>query len=185
MSKTEHEHFIESYPRYKVDINNPQNSDGGPDVVTHYAWTDDDSKASIGYDENGKLKILAEKDLEIVAGAKKPKGGVDILIHSEKGNVEIHADENGEIRITAKNILIKSDESMKIQGGKKITMEAHDIEFKGNCIRGNQWYGNMAPYVKRFTKSVFSGPLIRVAADQIEELSKTLDKASSWTKGGF
>ena len=53
--KTEHEHYIESYPKYRVDINNPANGYGGSDVVTHYAWTDDDAKAAISYDVNGKL----------------------------------------------------------------------------------------------------------------------------------
>ena len=161
--KTEHEHYIESYPKYRVDINNPANGYGGSDVVTHYAWTDDDAKASISYDENGKLKMLADKDIEIVAGSLKPAGGVDILIHSCKGNIEIHADENGEIRITGKNISIRADKSMLIDGGDKIAMEANDIEFKGNTIRGNEIYGNMAPL--RFLSSVYKG--LKVGADKI------------------
>ena len=161
--KTEHEHYIESYPKYRVDINNPANGYGGSDVVTHYAWTDDDAKASISYDENGKLKMLADKDIEIVAGSLKPAGGVDVLIHSCKGNVEIHADENGEIRITGKNISIRADKSMLIDGGDKITFEANDIEFKGNTLRGNEIYGNLAP--RRFLSGVYKG--LKVGAEKI------------------
>ena len=162
--KTEHEHYIESYPKYRVDINNPANGYGGSDVVTHYAWTDDDAKASISYDENGKLKMLADKDIEIVAGSLKPAGGVDILIHSCKGNIEIHADENGEIRITGKNISIRADKSMMIDGGDKITFEANDIEFKGNTLRGNEIYGNLAPF--RFLSRVYKG--LKVGADAVK-----------------
>ena len=162
--KTEHEHYIEAYPKYRVDINNPANGYGGSDVVTHYAWTDDDAKASISYDENGKLKMLADKDIEIVAGSLKPAGGVDILIHSCKGNIEIHADENGEIRITGKNISIRADKSMLIDGGDKITMEANDIEFKGNTLRGNEIYGNLAPF--RFLSRVYKG--LKVGADAVK-----------------
>ncbi len=165
-TKTEHEHYTEAYPRYTVDINNPQPGDGGPDVVTHYAVTDDDSKASIGYDENGTLKVYAEKQIEIVAGGKKPKKGVDLIIHTEKGNIEIHADNNGDVHITAKNVLIKADEKMDIIAGKKITVDAHDIEFKGNCIRGNEWYGNMAPLPRRFLSKVFENT--KVGADKIK-----------------
>ena len=164
--KTEHEHYIEAYPKYRVDINNPDNGLGGADVVTHYAWTDQDEKASISYDENGKLKMYAEKDIEIVAGSKKPAGGVDIFIHSRKGNIEIHANENGEISITGKKITISADKSMNISGGDKITMEANDIEFKGNCIRGNEWYGNMAPTTRRFLSKVFENT--KVAGDKIK-----------------
>ena len=161
--KTEHEHYTEAYPKYRVDINNPANGYGGSDVVTHYAWTDQDEKAAISYDENGKLKMLADKDIEIVAGSLKPAGGVDVLIHSCKGNVEIHADENGEIRITGKNISIRADKSMLIDGGDKITFEANDIEFKGNTLRGNEIYGNLAPY--RFLSRVYKG--LKVGAEKI------------------
>ena len=162
--KTEHEHYIESYPKYRVDINNPANGYGGSDVVTHYAWTDDDAKAAISYDENGKLKMLADKDIEIVAGSLKPAGGVDVLIHSCKGNVEIHADENGEIRITGKNISIRADKSMLIDGGDKITFEANDIEFRGNTLRGNEIHGNLAPF--RFLSRVYKG--LKVGAERVQ-----------------
>jgi len=161
--KTEHEHYTEAYPKYRVDINNPTNGLGGSDVVTHYAWTDDDAKASISYDENGKLKMFADKDIEIVAGALKPAGGVDILIHSCKGNIEINADENGEIRITGKNISIRADKSMIIDGGDKITFEANDIEFRGNTLRGNEIYGNLAPF--RFLSRVYKN--LKVGADAV------------------
>ena len=42
-------------------------------------------------------------------------------------------------------------------------MEANDIEFKGNTIRGNEIYGNMAPL--RFLSSVYKG--LKVGADNI------------------
>ena len=161
--KTEHEHYIESYPKYRVDINNPANGYGGSNVFKQYAWTDQDEKACIAYDENGKLKFHADKDIEIIAGALKPAGGVDILIHSCKGNIEIHADENGELRLSGKNISIRADKSMLIDGGDKITMEANDIEFKGNTIRGNEIYGNMAPL--RFLSGVYKG--LKVGADAV------------------
>ena len=51
--KTEHEHYTEAYPKYRVDINNPKNSLGGSDVVTHYAWTEEDDKFILSYSEDG------------------------------------------------------------------------------------------------------------------------------------
>jgi len=164
-TKTDQERYLESYPKYRVDINNPTNDGyGGSSVVNHYAWTDQDEKACITYGEDGKLKLHADKDIEICAGALKPAGGVDILIHSCKGNIEIHADENGEIRITGKNISIRADKSMMIDGGDKITFEANDIEFKGNTLRGNEIYGNLAPF--RFLSRVYKG--LKVGADAVK-----------------
>ena len=163
-TKTDQERYLEAYPKYRVDINNPASDGyGGSSVVTHYAWTDQDEKASITYGEDGKLKFHADKDIEICAGALKPAGGVDILVHAAKGDIKIHADENGNLTLLGNNITIDASKSMKINGGDKITMEANDIEFRGNTIRGNEICGNMAP--NPFMKGVFSGT--KVGADKL------------------
>ena len=174
--KTDHERYLEAYPKYRVDINNPENDGyGGSSVVTHYAWTDQDEKASVSYGEDGKLRVHADKDIEICAGALKPAGGVDILVHAAKGDIKIHADENGNLTLIGNNISITASKSMDIKGGDKITMEANDIEFKGNTIRGNQIVGNMAPLP--FMGGVFSGT--KVGADK---LKAGIDK---FTSGGI
>ena len=174
--KTDHERYLESYPHYQVDINNPtMDGYGGSNVVSHYAWTDQDEKASVSYTEDGKLKVHADKDIEICAGASKPAGGVDILVHAAKGDIKIHADENGNLTLIGNNITIDASKSMNIKGGDKITMEANDIEFRGNTIRGNQIVGNMAP--NPFMKGVFSGT--KVGADK---LSGAIEK---FTSGGI
>ena len=144
-------------------------------MVNHYAWTDQDEKACITYGEDGKLKLHADKDIEICAGALKPAGGVDILVHAAKGDIKIHADENGNLTLLGNNITIDASKSMSILGGDKITMEANDIEFRGNTIRGNQIVGNMAP--NPFMKGVFSGT--KVGADK---LSGAIEK---FTSGGI
>ena len=174
--KTDHERYLESYPHYQVDVNNPtMDGYGGSNVVSHYAWTDQDEKASVSYTEDGKLKVHADKDIEICAGASKPAGGVDILVHAAKGDIKIHADENGNLTLIGNNITIDASKSMNIKGGDKITMEANDIEFRGNTIRGNQIVGNMAP--NPFMKGVFSGT--KVGADK---LSGAIEK---FTSGGI
>ena len=163
--KTDHERYLESYPHYQVDINNPTiDGYGGSNVVSHYAWTDQDEKASVSYGEDGKLRVHADKDIEICAGALKPAGGVDILVHAAKGDIKIHADENGNLTLIGNNISITASKSMDIKGGDKITMEANDIEFRGNTIRGNEICGNMAPLP--FLGSVFANS--KVGADQIK-----------------
>ena len=175
-TKTDQERYLEAYPKYRVDVNNPTSDGyGGSSVVTHYAWTDQDEKASIAYGEDGKLKVHADKDIEICAGASKPAGGVDILVHAAKGDIKIHADENGNLTLLGNNITIDASKSMTIKGGDKITMEANDIEFRGNTIRGNEIVGNMAPLP--FMKGVFAGT--KVGADK---LSGAIEK---FTSGGI
>ena len=64
---------------------------------------------------------------------------------------------------------------MDIKGGDKIRMEANDIEFRGNTIRGNEIVGNMAPLP--FMGGVFAGT--KVGADK---LNAAIDK---FTSGGI
>jgi len=174
--KTDHERYFDKYPHYQVDINNPTiDGYGGSSVLSHYAWTDQDEKACISYGEDGKLKVHADKDIEICAGALKPAGGVDILVHAAKGDIKIHADENGNLTLIGNNISITASKSMDIKGGDKITMEANDIEFRGNTIRGNEIVGNMAPLP--FMGGVFAGT--KVGADK---LNAAIDK---FTSGGI
>ncbi len=174
--KTDHERYFDKYPHYQVDINNPMiDGYGGSSVLSHYAWTDQDEKACISYGEDGKLKVHADKDIEICAGALKPAGGVDILVHAAKGDIKIHADENGNLTLIGNNISITASKSMDIKGGDKITMEANDIEFRGNTIRGNEIVGNMAPLP--FMGGVFAGT--KVGADK---LNAAIDK---FTSGGI
>ena len=175
-TKTDQERYLEAYPKYRVDINNPTNDGyGGSSVVNHYAWTDQDEKACLTYGEDGKLKLHADKDIEICAGALKPAGGVDILVHAAKGSIKIHADENGNLTLIGHNVDITARKSMTINGGDKITMEANDIEFRGNTIRGNEIVGNMAPLP--FMGGVFAGT--KVGADK---LKAGIDK---FTSGGI
>ena len=53
--KTEHEHYVEQYAKYRLDVNDPANGYGGSNVFKQYAWTDQDEKAAISYDENIEL----------------------------------------------------------------------------------------------------------------------------------
>ena len=151
--KTDHERYLESYPHYQVDLNNPtMDGYGGSNVVSHYAWSDQDEKASVSYGEDGKLRV-----------------------HAAKGDIKIHADENGNLTLIGNNISITASKSMDIKGGDKITMEANDIEFRGNTIRGNEIVGNMAPLP--FMGGVFAGT--KVGADK---LKAGIDK---FTSGGI
>ena len=84
--KTEHEHYVEQYAKYRLDINDPANGYGGSNVFKQYAWTDQDEKACIAYDENGKLKFHADKDIEIIAGA---------LL---KANLDVRPEFQGEVK---------------------------------------------------------------------------------------
>ena len=87
--KTEHEHYIEAYPKYRVDINNPANGLGGSDVVTHYAWTDDDAKAIVEFlhqDNQEKALKCAE------GGAISVEKGEDVENSSLQRHEHPHTD---------------------------------------------------------------------------------------------
>ena len=76
--------FVESYgPNFRIDINNPQMGYSGAHVYDIYGVTDQDEKANISLDHNGKLKFNSDRTIEIVAGEQQSRDGnrdVDILM---------------------------------------------------------------------------------------------------------
>lgn len=163
-------HFVESYgPTFRIDIGNPQMGYGGPDVYTMYGVTDQDRKSSIGFDQNGKLKINSDVSIELVAGEFNSDKSEDILIHSRRGNVTITADRNGTIKIAGANITIEASGDLNLSAGNDIVANAGNIfRIEGNGAEINGLTGNLVPPEMTFLFQVFQGSF--VGADIILKL---------------
>lgn len=157
--------FVESYgPNFRIDINNPQLGYSGAHVYDIYGVTDQDEKANISLDHNGKLKFNSDRTIEIVAGEQQSRDGnrdVDILIHTRNGDVAITAGKNGEIRIGGKNIIIDADDELTLKAGNEIKVESDNaIQLMGNSIDTNALQGNMIPTALKFGSRVFAGSFV-------------------------
>ena len=155
-------HFVESYgPTFRIDIGNPQMGYGGADVYTMYGVTDQDKKSSIGFDQNGKLKINSDVSIELVAGEFNGDKSEDILIHSRRGNVTITADRNGTIKIAGANITIEASGDLNLSAGNEVTIESGNLlKINGNGAEITGLTGNLVPPEKQFLFRVFKGSFV-------------------------
>ena len=157
--------FVESYgPNFRIDINNPQMGYSGAHVYDIYGVTDQDEKANISLDHNGKLKFHSDRTIEIVAGEQQSRDGkrdVDILIHTRNGDVAITASKNGEIRIGGKNIIVDADDELTLKAGNEIKLQSDNaIQLNTNSLDTTALQGNLAPTALKFGSRVFAGSYV-------------------------
>lgn len=154
-----YERFRESLgPNFSMEVCNPTMGYGGPDVYRMYGITHKDGcRASIGLDEAGLLKINSDRSIEIVAGEKNEADGIDIVIQSRKGNVEIDSD-GASIRISGKHIILSSDGDLTLDAKGDLNLNGNKINLNpkiGAEIQGLT--GNMVPVEKQLLMRVFRG----------------------------
>ena len=110
---------------FKIDVNNPQEGQAGPEMFKIIGETPDGKMFTQSLAANGMLRITNEGTTEIVAGSKNEADGVDIRIFASKGDIGINADK-GNLRIYGKNIFFETPGTFnilaqKIQLGNSMT----------------------------------------------------------------
>jgi hypothetical protein len=110
---------------FKIDVNNPQEGQSGPEMFKIIGETPDGSIFTQSLAANGLLRITNEGTTEIVGGSKNEPDGVDIRIYASKGSITINADK-GNLQLKGKNIFIETPGTFsvlaqKIQLGNDMT----------------------------------------------------------------
>jgi len=110
---------------FKIDVNNPQEGQSGPEMFKIIGETPDGKMFTQSLAANGMLRITNEGSTEIVAGSKNEPEGVDIRIFAARGDIGINADK-GNLRLYGKNIFIETPGTFsvlaqKIQLGNSMT----------------------------------------------------------------
>jgi hypothetical protein len=110
---------------FKIDVNNPQEGQSGPEMFKIIGETPDGSIFTQSLSANGLLRITNEGTTEIVGGSKNEPDGVDIRIYASKGSITINADK-GNLQLKGKNIFIETPGTFsvlaqKIQLGNDMT----------------------------------------------------------------
>ena len=123
---------------FKIDVNNPQEGQSGPEVFKIIGETPDGNIFTQSLAVNGLLRITNEGTTEIVGGSKNEPDGVDIRIYASKGSIAINADK-GNLQIKGKNIFFETPGTFsvlaqKIQLGNDMTrsvnVQAFDTQLK-------------------------------------------------------
>jgi len=126
MSKDYSKRDVDSRSKsFKIDVNNPQEGQSGPEMFKIIGETPDGSIFTQSLAANGLLRITNEGTTEIVGGSKNEPDGVDIRIYASKGSITINADK-GNLQLKGKNIFIETPGTFsvlaqKIQLGNDMT----------------------------------------------------------------
>ena len=136
--------YISYSPQFRIDVNNPQVGYNGAGVYDLYGTNDVGDVSLCGMLQGGIYRLYNDKTIEIIAGNKSERGGVDICITGMKGSVLITAMENGDVRIAGKDIILEAKQDIKLKAGGNITVDAgnkFDVKAKEAYCEAPHSYG--------------------------------------------
>ena len=136
--------YISYSPQFRIDVNNPQVGYNGAGVYDLYGTNDVGDVSLCGMLQGGIYRLYNDKTIEIIAGNKSERGGVDICITGMKGSVLITAMENGDVRIAGKDIILEAKQNIKLKAGENITVDAgnkFDVKAKEAYCEAPHSYG--------------------------------------------
>ena len=157
--KNWYKRFIKSFgPGLFLETGNPEIGDGGETAFRLFSSTKKGDKFNLGMDENGKVSMNADVNIEMDAGAKNNPKGTDILIHSRNGTIDIAVNKNGAVRIRGDNVTLQASNQIKLSS-RSIRMEAADeISLQAPKVWSRGKKGNLVP--KTWMQSVTFGSYI-------------------------
>ena len=180
--------FITLGPDFRIDANDPKMGNRGNLSWLIYGVNDDGDKSSMFQNNDGTLSIDSSRKIEIVAGANNEnEKEEDISITAVKGGITITCSGNGQVKISASNILLQADEDIDIQAGRNLTLNAKSGTLDINGFKANvsAKLGNLPKGLGiDFAKNAFAGSF--VGPDFLESalggaLPQLTDVASSFS----
>ena len=125
-------------PHFRIETANPELGVSGNIAYNLYGYADSGDTANLGLKGNGLFDIFADQCITIDGGAKVEGGGVCVNIIGSKGDVAITAMENGDVRISGRNIILDADENIEMTAGGKVEIDSAELlATKQNTTRIN------------------------------------------------
>ena len=125
-------------PHFRIETANPELGVSGNIAYNLYGYADSGDTANLGLKGNGLFDIFADQCITIDGGAKVEGGGVCVNIIGSKGDIAITAMENGDVRISGRNIILDADENIEMTAGGKVEIDSAELlATKQNTTRIN------------------------------------------------
>ena len=125
-------------PHFRIETANPELGVCGNIAYNLYGYADSGDTANLGLKGNGLFDIFADQCITIDGGAKVEGGGVCVNIVGSKGDIAITAMENGDVRISGRNIILDADENIEMTAGGKVEIDSAELlATKQNTTRIN------------------------------------------------
>ena len=150
--------YLSFGPHFRIESANPEMGINGSIVYDLFAQTANGDKSIVGMANGGLYHIYNDQAIEIVGGQEDESGGVNINIIGKNGDVWITAQQNGEVKIRGKKIVVEADEDMDLVAGNNVTIKAGNrILLKSNVADCDALRGNLAPRDVTFLGQVYGG----------------------------
>ena len=114
-------------PHFRIETANPELGVCGNIAYNLYGYADSGDTANLGLKGNGLFDIFADQCITIDGGAKVEGGGVCVNIIGSKGDIAITAMENGDVRISGRNIILDADENIEMTAGGKVEIDSGEL----------------------------------------------------------
>ena len=150
--------YLSFGPHFRIETANPQMGLNGSTVYDLFAQTASGDKSVVGMSNGGIYHIYNDQCIEIVCGQEDDSCGPNIMLTAKTGDVWITAQQNGEVKIRGKNIVVDADDDLDLVAGNNITIRAGNrILLKSNVADCDALRGNLAPRDVTFMGQVYKG----------------------------
>ena len=109
---------------FRIDSGNPNVGFNGSSVYDLYGNTDSGDVSLMGMCQGGIYHFYNDRTIEIIGGQNNGRGSVDVCITGMKGSVVISAMENGDVRVSGKDIIFDAKKNIKFKCGENFTVDA-------------------------------------------------------------
>ena len=125
-------------PHFRIETANPELGVCGNVAYNLYGYSDSGDTSNLGLMGNGQFNIFADQCITIDGGASVEGGGLCVNIIGSKGDIAITAMENGDVRISGRNIILDADENIEMTAGGKVEIDSAELlATKQNTTRIN------------------------------------------------
>ena len=143
-------------PHFRIESGNPEMSESGTTVYSIMGQGTDNNTSTITMTKSGLMSIYNDQSMEIVGGSKMVNG-CNVNIIGKNGDITITAMSNGSVKITAKNIVIQSDEDIDITAGMNLNLRAcKEIKLQSAIANCDALTGNLTPRDVTFNGMCFT-----------------------------
>ena len=155
-------------PHFRIESGNPEMGENGATVFSIFGQGKDNNTSTISMNDGGLLNVYNDQTIDLVGG-EKMSNGCSINIIGRNGDITITAQSNGDVKITAKNIIIDADEDIDLNAGGDINLTASNkIILRSAIANCDALSGNLAPRDVTFAGLVTKGT--KIGADGLDKV---------------
>jgi len=135
-------------PNYKQDINNPQAGGYGPEVAKVMAITDEGEVFIHSLSQDGTVRIVVDKTMEVTTGEDNDLGQIDMIINCMNGDICINAI-SGQVRIKGRDIVLDAKRDLTLKAGRNLNLKGKaKVDIDGNKVQATGKAGNIMQAMK-------------------------------------